>query len=137
MFRFREAVLDLDMARALQFQLGGVRRRMSWREFILALGLHSVEEMQTAGFGLYWAESARRIPDKGILVLTRPRSPLLGGVRHLRRYLRLFASGKKQGVMISGGVAEEAPVAPGGGDEDEEMPQAVPPPPRTQGERIA
>ncbi|GKC10068.1 hypothetical protein Tco_1001678 [Tanacetum coccineum] len=37
----------------------------------------------------------------------------------------------------AGGVAEEAPMAPGGGDEDEEMPQAVPPPPRTQGERIA
>ncbi|GJX69909.1 hypothetical protein Tco_0307080 [Tanacetum coccineum] len=40
---------------------------MSWREFILALGLHSAEEMQTAGFGLYWTESVRRIPDKGDL----------------------------------------------------------------------
>ncbi|GKB57837.1 hypothetical protein Tco_0914023 [Tanacetum coccineum] len=66
-FRFGEVVLDLDTAGALQFQLGGVRRRMSWREFILALGLHLAEEMQTAGFGLYWAESARRIPDKGDL----------------------------------------------------------------------
>ncbi|GJT82994.1 hypothetical protein Tco_1057336 [Tanacetum coccineum] len=47
--------------------LGGVRRRMSWREFILALGLHTVEEMQTAGFGLYWAKSARQILDKGDL----------------------------------------------------------------------
>ncbi|GJX85564.1 hypothetical protein Tco_0336338 [Tanacetum coccineum] len=36
----------------------------------------------------------------------------------------------------AGGVAEEAPVAPGGGNEDKEMPQAVPPPPRTQGERL-
>ncbi|GJY75011.1 hypothetical protein Tco_0479442 [Tanacetum coccineum] len=34
------------------FQLGGVRRRMSWREFILALGLHTDVEMQTAGFGV-------------------------------------------------------------------------------------
>ncbi|GKA19150.1 hypothetical protein Tco_0699065 [Tanacetum coccineum] len=42
-------------------------RRMSWREFILALGLHTAEEMQTAGFGLYWTESTRRIPDKGDL----------------------------------------------------------------------
>nr|GFA31153.1 hypothetical protein [Tanacetum cinerariifolium] len=47
--RFREAVLDLDTARALQFLLGRVRRRMSWREFILALVLHSAEEMQTVG----------------------------------------------------------------------------------------
>ncbi|GJZ92443.1 hypothetical protein Tco_0664508 [Tanacetum coccineum] len=33
-----------------QFQLGGARRHMSWRQFILALGLHTEEEMQTAGF---------------------------------------------------------------------------------------
>ncbi|GKC61491.1 hypothetical protein Tco_1089089 [Tanacetum coccineum] len=39
-FRFGEEVLDLDTAGALQFQLGGVRRRMRWRQFILALGLH-------------------------------------------------------------------------------------------------
>ncbi|GKD12649.1 hypothetical protein Tco_1197056 [Tanacetum coccineum] len=32
------------------FQLGGARRRMSWREFIIALGLHTEEEMQTVGF---------------------------------------------------------------------------------------
>ncbi|GKF45434.1 hypothetical protein Tco_0131986 [Tanacetum coccineum] len=54
---FEEAVLDLDTAEALQFKLGGVRRRMSWREIILALGLHTIEEIQTDGFGLYWAES--------------------------------------------------------------------------------
>nr|GEY36147.1 hypothetical protein [Tanacetum cinerariifolium] len=56
----------------------------------------------------------------------------------LAMYLRLFASRRKQGAMISGGgVVEEAPVASCDGDKDEEMPQAVPPPPRTQGERIA
>nr|GEW45516.1 hypothetical protein [Tanacetum cinerariifolium] len=44
--------------------LNTFRRCMSWREFILALGLHSAKEMQTTGFGLYWAESARRILDK-------------------------------------------------------------------------
>ncbi|GKB31211.1 hypothetical protein Tco_0870612 [Tanacetum coccineum] len=176
-FRFGEVVLDLDTTEVLQFQLGGVRRRMSWREFILALGLHSVEEMQTAGFSLYWAESVRRIPDKGDL------STYWTGISHLRRsqapekvtvidlfylrgmdvgsvnvpyllarYLRLFASRRKQGAMISGGqfvarlaehfddtcawvparparqegdaggVVEEAPVAPGGGDVDEELP---------------
>ncbi|GJX08585.1 hypothetical protein Tco_0196517 [Tanacetum coccineum] len=40
---------------------------MNWREFILALGLHTAEEMQTAGFDLYWSESARQIPNKGDL----------------------------------------------------------------------
>ncbi|GJZ34256.1 hypothetical protein Tco_0579692, partial [Tanacetum coccineum] len=45
----------------------GARMRMSWRQFILALGLHTEEEMQTTGFGVYWAESAKHIPDKGDL----------------------------------------------------------------------
>nr|GEW84035.1 hypothetical protein [Tanacetum cinerariifolium] len=30
--------------------LGGARRRMSWREFILALGLHTEEEMESLSF---------------------------------------------------------------------------------------
>ncbi|GJR98893.1 hypothetical protein Tco_0271067 [Tanacetum coccineum] len=47
--------------------LGGVRRRMTWRQFILALGLHSEEEMAEAGFGAYWSGSERVIPDKGDL----------------------------------------------------------------------
>ncbi|GJT23210.1 hypothetical protein Tco_0893147 [Tanacetum coccineum] len=42
-------------------------RRLSWRQFTLALGLYTAEEMQTVGFGAYWAESARQIPDKGDL----------------------------------------------------------------------
>nr|GEY29639.1 hypothetical protein [Tanacetum cinerariifolium] len=37
-FRFGEAVVDLEMAGALQFYLGGVRHRMCWRQFI-ALGI--------------------------------------------------------------------------------------------------
>ncbi|GJX70830.1 hypothetical protein Tco_0308001, partial [Tanacetum coccineum] len=37
------------------------------REFILALGLHTDKEMQTARFGAYWAGSAKQIPDKGDL----------------------------------------------------------------------
>ncbi|GKB75595.1 hypothetical protein Tco_0942490 [Tanacetum coccineum] len=47
------AILDLDTLGTLQFQLGRARRHMSWREFILAMGLHIDEEMQTAGFGAY------------------------------------------------------------------------------------
>ncbi|GJZ57350.1 hypothetical protein Tco_0612844 [Tanacetum coccineum] len=64
---FGQAIVELDTPGTLQFQLGGARRRMSWREFILALGLHTEEEMQTPGFGAYWAESARQIPDRGDL----------------------------------------------------------------------
>ncbi|GKD21823.1 hypothetical protein Tco_1223526, partial [Tanacetum coccineum] len=53
---FSQAILDLDTLGTLQFQLGGARRRMSWRQFILALGLHTDEEMQTFGFGISSAE---------------------------------------------------------------------------------
>ncbi|GJY40750.1 hypothetical protein Tco_0428020 [Tanacetum coccineum] len=51
-------------------QLGGAKRRMTWRQFILALGLDTEQEMATAGFGAYWAGSERVIPDKGILGIT-------------------------------------------------------------------
>nr|GEU98240.1 hypothetical protein [Tanacetum cinerariifolium] len=44
-FRIAEGVLDLDAAKTLQFQLGGLRHHMTWRQFILALGLHTDEEM--------------------------------------------------------------------------------------------
>ncbi|GJW34343.1 hypothetical protein Tco_0054375 [Tanacetum coccineum] len=48
-------------------QLGGVRRRMTWRQFILALGLHTEQEMAEAGFRAYWDGSDRLILDKGDL----------------------------------------------------------------------
>ncbi|GJU34928.1 hypothetical protein Tco_1183282 [Tanacetum coccineum] len=35
--------------------LGEARRRMTWRQFILALGLHFEEEMAEPGFGAYWS----------------------------------------------------------------------------------
>nr|GEU33643.1 hypothetical protein [Tanacetum cinerariifolium] len=47
--------------------LGGARRRMTWRQFILALGLHSEEEMAEPGFGAYWSGNERVVPDKGDL----------------------------------------------------------------------
>ncbi|GJV01840.1 hypothetical protein Tco_1335409 [Tanacetum coccineum] len=50
-----------------KMELGGARRRMTWRQFILALGLHSKEEMAESGFRAYWAGSERVIPDKGDL----------------------------------------------------------------------
>ncbi|GJQ99039.1 hypothetical protein Tco_0522024, partial [Tanacetum coccineum] len=66
-FRFREAILDLDTPGALQFQLGRARRRLSWRQFIFSLGLHTREEMESSNFARYYAESARQILDKGDL----------------------------------------------------------------------
>ncbi|GJY18144.1 hypothetical protein Tco_0389635 [Tanacetum coccineum] len=45
--------MGLDVAGTLCFQLGGVRRSMTWRQFILALGLHTAEEMAKDGFRAY------------------------------------------------------------------------------------
>nr|GEW34196.1 hypothetical protein [Tanacetum cinerariifolium] len=36
------------------FQTGGARRSMTWRQFILALGLHTAKEMAEDEFGVYW-----------------------------------------------------------------------------------
>ncbi|GKC73695.1 hypothetical protein Tco_1119578 [Tanacetum coccineum] len=47
--------------------LGEARRRLSWRQFILALGLYTREEMESPGFARYWSESKRMIPRKGDL----------------------------------------------------------------------
>ncbi|GKB81762.1 hypothetical protein Tco_0948657, partial [Tanacetum coccineum] len=65
--RMSDIVMDLDTADTLCFQLGGVRRRMTWRQFILALGLRTKQEIAKARFGAYWAGSDRLIPNKGDL----------------------------------------------------------------------
>ncbi|GJT63640.1 hypothetical protein Tco_1015120, partial [Tanacetum coccineum] len=49
--RMSDTEMGLDVADTLFFQLGGARRRMTWRQFILALGLHTEQEMAEAGFG--------------------------------------------------------------------------------------
>ncbi|GKC33542.1 hypothetical protein Tco_1045926 [Tanacetum coccineum] len=45
----------------------GMRQTLRDRRFILALGLHTEQEMAEAGFGAYWDGSDRLIPDKGDL----------------------------------------------------------------------
>ncbi|GJR59446.1 hypothetical protein Tco_1501608 [Tanacetum coccineum] len=49
--------MGLDTPNTLYFQLGGARHRMTWRLFIMAMGLHTVEEMGQAGFEVYWGSS--------------------------------------------------------------------------------
>ncbi|GJS07627.1 hypothetical protein Tco_0364423 [Tanacetum coccineum] len=57
--------MGLDEADTLCFQLGGARRRMNWRQFILTLGLHTADEMVEDGFEACSLGSTRAIPDKG------------------------------------------------------------------------
>nr|GFB24666.1 hypothetical protein [Tanacetum cinerariifolium] len=115
-FRFGEAVLDLDTAGALQFQFGRVKRRMSWREFIMALGLHSAEEMDPMlrlCYILISCSITRRIqaPKKGAMIF---------GGQFAAPLAENFGPARQKGDL--GGVVEEDLVAPEGGDEDEEMP---------------
>ncbi|GKD41755.1 hypothetical protein Tco_1261962 [Tanacetum coccineum] len=53
------------MAMEHRDEVGGARRSLSWRQFILALGLHTGEEMESFSFARYW--SKRMIPGKGDL----------------------------------------------------------------------
>ncbi|GJW93310.1 hypothetical protein Tco_0172982, partial [Tanacetum coccineum] len=55
------------VASTLCFQLGGARRSMTRRQFILTLGLHTTNEMAEEGFEAYWLGSERVIFDKGDL----------------------------------------------------------------------
>ncbi|GKA15825.1 hypothetical protein Tco_0695572 [Tanacetum coccineum] len=66
-YGFDDAMVDLETVGTLQFQLGELKRRMSWRQFILGLGLHTEEEIDTDGFKAYWDESLRDIASKGDL----------------------------------------------------------------------
>nr|GEW14483.1 hypothetical protein [Tanacetum cinerariifolium] len=111
-----EAVLDLKTVGPLQFQLGRAKCRMYRREFILDIGLHTTEEIESAGF--------RTGMDVGLVNI-----PYL-----LARYLRRFSLGRKRRAMISEEperqpdvTADASELAEGAPDVDED-PQAVPEP---------
>ncbi|GJT73532.1 hypothetical protein Tco_1032818 [Tanacetum coccineum] len=109
---------------------GEARRRLSWMQFILALGLHTEDEMESLSFARYWSENERMIPEKGDLhdywrgistdgdFLGPPPSYILIRDPVLRLYHRMmahniagrsqapekrFAAGRKSMAHISGG----------------------------------
>ncbi|GJT91831.1 hypothetical protein Tco_1080676 [Tanacetum coccineum] len=98
---------------------GGARRRLRWRQFILALGLHTREEMKSPGFArdpvlrLCHRMMAHNIagrsqaPEKVTVTdLFYLRGLDVGSVNIaylLARYLRRFAARRKSGAHISGG----------------------------------
>ncbi|GKE32119.1 hypothetical protein Tco_1451441 [Tanacetum coccineum] len=103
-WRFGEAVTDLDTVVALQFQLGGARRRLSWRQFILALGLHTAEELETVGFNFLGSTpSYTSIRDPILRLCHRLIACSIAGRSQAPEYLRFFATGMKSGALISGG----------------------------------
>nr|GEX51585.1 hypothetical protein [Tanacetum cinerariifolium] len=117
--RFGEVLLDLDAPGTIQFQLGEARRRLSWRQFILALGLHTGEEMGSFGFArdpvlrLCHRMTAHNIAERSqapekvtVTDLFYLRGLDVGSVNIpylLARYMRRFAAGRKSGAHIFGG----------------------------------
>ncbi|GJU75437.1 hypothetical protein Tco_1272507 [Tanacetum coccineum] len=106
--------MRLDVAGTICFQLGGARRSMTWRQFILALGLHTAEEMAEDGFGAYWLGSERVVPDKGDLsdywvVISSGRgflrsAPSYAYIKDLvRRLCHRHTKGRKSGARLSKG----------------------------------
>ncbi|GKB29333.1 hypothetical protein Tco_0868734 [Tanacetum coccineum] len=82
--------MRLDAADTLCFQLGGARCSMTWRQFILALGLHISEEIAEDGFEAYW-DFLRAAPS-----YTYIRDPL-------RRLYHRHAEVRKSGARLLGG----------------------------------
>ncbi|GJT10824.1 hypothetical protein Tco_0857866 [Tanacetum coccineum] len=75
--RFGEVLLDLDAPDTIQFQLKGARRRMSWRQFVVALGLHTGEEMESPSFTRFLGTSPsyNLIRDLNPNTIQAPRQP--------------------------------------------------------------
>nr|GEU71477.1 hypothetical protein [Tanacetum cinerariifolium] len=62
-FTFRDHIVDLDNVDTMIFQLGGVKRSMTMRHFILALGLYTPEEMGIALFKQFRESCFRNRPN--------------------------------------------------------------------------
>ncbi|GKE10810.1 hypothetical protein Tco_1414361 [Tanacetum coccineum] len=112
-------IIDLDAPDTIQFKLGRAKRRLSWRQFILALGLHTGEEMESPSFArdpvlrLCHMMTAHSIAGRS----QAPEKVTVTNLFYLRgldvgsfnipyllaRYLRRFAAGRKSGAHISGG----------------------------------
>ncbi|GJT25804.1 hypothetical protein Tco_0895741 [Tanacetum coccineum] len=132
-FRFGQAILDLDTPRALQFQLGGARRRMSWRDARQILDKGDLRDywmgISSVGDFLGTTPSYTVIRDPILRLCHRliacsiagrsqaPKKVTVTDLFYLRgmdvdsvnapyllaKYLRLFAAGRKSMAHISGG----------------------------------
>ncbi|GJV22018.1 hypothetical protein Tco_1371038 [Tanacetum coccineum] len=142
-FRYGEAILNLDTLGALQFQLGRSRRDFlgttlsytSIRDPILRL-CHRLIACSIAGR----SQAPKKVTVTDMFYL---RGMDVGSVNVpylLAMYLRLFATGRKSGALISGAMGPERQLDVFVGAHratkdspaiDEDMPQAMPPSART------
>ncbi|GJT35100.1 hypothetical protein Tco_0925519 [Tanacetum coccineum] len=61
-FTFRDNIMDLDNVDTMVFQLGGEKRSMTMRQFIIALGLYTDEEMGNNLFEPFYESCFRNRP---------------------------------------------------------------------------
>ncbi|GKE66511.1 hypothetical protein Tco_1520672, partial [Tanacetum coccineum] len=106
--------------------LGGARRRMSWREFIFGMGLHTAEEMESTGFEgdfLSTTPSYTMIKDPILRLCHRLIAcSITGRSQALKKvFEEIFFGEEAWRLDILGIVAEGAP-------DIDEGPQAVPVP---------
>ncbi|GKE11757.1 hypothetical protein Tco_1415308 [Tanacetum coccineum] len=102
--KMSDTEMGLDVPDTLCFLLGGARRRMTWRQFILALGLHSEEEMVEPGDFLgpdpsyvHIRDPVRRLCQRMIACSIFSRG------QGAKKYLFHLADGRKSEARLSGG----------------------------------
>ncbi|GKE55078.1 hypothetical protein Tco_1490234 [Tanacetum coccineum] len=102
--KMSDTEMGLDVPDTLCFLLGGARRRMTWRQFILALGLHSEEEMVEPGDFLgpdpsyvHIRDPVRRLCQRMIACSIFSRG------QGAKKYLFHLADGRKSKAWLSGG----------------------------------
>ncbi|GKE52033.1 hypothetical protein Tco_1487189 [Tanacetum coccineum] len=87
-------------------ELGGARHSMTWRQLILALGLHTTKDMAEDEFGAYWLGS-ERVPKKVTatdLFYVRSMDQGVANVLYLlAQYLFRHAEGRKSSARLFGG----------------------------------
>ncbi|GJZ97397.1 hypothetical protein Tco_0669850 [Tanacetum coccineum] len=132
-FRIGEAIHDLDTPRALQFQLGGAKRHLSWRKFIIpdkgdlrdywtgisaAVDFLGTAPSYTAILDLILRLCHRLIACSIVRRIQALEKVTVTDLFYLRgmdvdsvnvlyllaRYLRLFVAGRKSGAHIFGGL---------------------------------
>ncbi|GKA94426.1 hypothetical protein Tco_0816464, partial [Tanacetum coccineum] len=102
--RMSDTEMGLDVVDTLCFQFGGVRRRMTWRQFILALGLHTKEEMAEDGFRAYWLGSERtpkKVTCVNLFYLRSIDQGTANVMDLLAQYLFRHDEGRKSGARLS------------------------------------
>ncbi|GJR70898.1 hypothetical protein Tco_0016963 [Tanacetum coccineum] len=138
--RFVEVLLDLDAPDTIRFQLGRARRCLRWRQFILALGLHTREEIESPSFArdpvlrlchrmmVHSIAGRSQAPEKGLTVISHA-LPFIDMAKLVRLQICMkiddtwawVALGPKRQPDAAAGTpkaTEDAPVVDEGGQAD-------------------